>query len=127
MRITQIVRDVLILFALTFMGGFVIGAAVGSSFSTSVNAQFALIISNFLFSVVGFCISGALAKINRFKHLIVVAVVFWVCSAANMLIAPLTFAQWAFSIVFILVTMGIGGALSFVFVKAPSGAKPNAA
>jgi len=118
-RVLQVARDVSILLMLTFFGGLIIGIAVGKGAPGNPQALAAVAISNLVFSVIGFCISGALARVNRFSHLVIVAVVFWLCSSVNMFIASISVLQWMSSILFIFITMGVGGALSFLFVSLP--------
>jgi hypothetical protein len=123
MNITAVIRDVLIIFALTFLSGFVIGlsgARHGQQYLLAIAA------GNLLFMVIGFTISGALAKTARFKHLIQVALGVWLLGLLNLVIGSATIAQWAIGIVFILVAMGIGGGLSFLFVKGPKPADESA-
>ncbi len=112
-NIKSIVRDAAIVLALTFAGGFVIGFAnpAGDNYA-------AIALSNLIFSSLGFFIAGCLTKVSRFNHLIKVAIVVWLCSALNIFLG-ITPMQWAASIVFLLVTMGIGGGLSLLAVKAP--------
>ena len=57
-----ILRDIVIIVALTFIGGFVIGLAVAP---TSSRGMLAIAASNLLLGTVGFVISGCLAVRNR--------------------------------------------------------------
>ena len=107
-----VTRDAIIAFALTFLGGFVIGLSrPDPSFY-----MLAIAASNLIFLSIGFVISGCLAKNERFKHLIKVALVVWALGLINILFG-VQFKQWIFSIIFILVSMAIGGGISFLFVK----------
>jgi len=112
----KIARDVAIIIALTFLGGFVIGLA-----GPSDPGRFALAIavSNILFMTAGFTLSGALAKTDRFKHLLKVALGVWLFSLVNILLGISNLVQWAFALIFILLAMGLGGGLSFAFVRVP--------
>ncbi len=65
-----VVRDVFIIYCLTFIGGLIVGISVGPG----PNRIMALILSNLLLEIVGFTISGCIVKINRFKHLLIVAI-----------------------------------------------------
>jgi uncharacterized membrane protein (GlpM family) len=119
MKAKNIIQGVVLVYAFTFIGGFVIGVTVGNSDLPPQQVVLALMVSNFIFSIVGFCITGILVKTERFKTLLVVALICWLLSALNMLFVP-TFGplQWVFSSVFLLVTMGIGGGLSYLFAPA---------
>ncbi len=116
-NIKAVVRDVAIVLALTFLGGFAVGYA-----SPTTDNVAAIAMSNFIFASLGFFIAGCLTKVSRFNHLSKVAVVVWLCSALNIFLG-VTPIQWAASIIFILITMGIGGSLSLLAVKAPG--KPD--
>lgn len=116
MNVKAVARDVVIIFGLTFLSGFVVGlsGAQGKTYLLGITA------GNLLFAVVGFAISGAIAKTDRFKHLFLVALGVWLLSLTNIVPVGATFAQWAASSILILVAMGLGGALSFLFVKSPN-------
>jgi hypothetical protein len=119
MKAKNIILGVVLVYVFTFLGGFVIGVAVGSSGLPPPQAMLALMVSNFVFCIIAFCITGALVKTERFKTLSVVALVCWLLSALNMLFVPgFGPVQWVFSSVFMLVTMGIGGGLSYLFARA---------
>lgn len=109
-----IIRDAAIVFVLTFLGGFIVGVSA----TNEENGALGLILSNIIFSIMGFCISGALAKVNRFKHLIKVALLVWLLSTINLLVG-VSFTSWLISIVAVFIFMGLGGLLSFIFVRAP--------
>jgi len=111
-----LIRDVIIIFVLTGIGGFLIGlAAAGGNLPIAVIG-----VSNIIFSIVGFTISGCMAKVQRFRHLLHVALAVWLLSAFNMLLIPaIGLAQWLAGIVVLMISMAIGGALSFIFVKTP--------
>jgi hypothetical protein len=111
-----IARDVLIIFGLTFLSGFIVGL------SGALNGEMYLVAiaaGNLLVSVMGFTISGALARTDRFKHLLKVALGLWFLNLVNVLFVGVTLTQWVLSIAVIFVAMGIGGLLSFLFVKNP--------
>lgn len=108
-----VLRDVIVLFALTGLGGFIVGlsGAQGEEVFVAVG------ISNMLFSVVGFCISGCRATGKRFRHLRNVAVVAWLASLMNpVLFEEITFDMWFVGLIPLAVCMGLGGALSYLFV-----------
>lgn len=112
----NVIRDTLIMFGLTFSGGFVFGffgqiLGLGWSFMLPI-----INISTIVLTVVGFTISGAIAKEERFKHLFLVAIGFWITGLNNVLFGFASMITWFISIILILVLMGIGGAMSFIFV-----------
>lgn len=111
-------RDVIVIFILTFLGGFVIGVAAGATGSEIPMG--AIGISNILFMSVGFTISGAMAKTNRFGHLRHVALAVWILSAVNIFLPAIGVITWLSSIIGIGISMLIGGAISFIFVKKPT-------
>jgi len=110
----ELSRDAFIVLGLTFLGGFIVGIS-----GQGQDHLLAVAISNLIFSTLGFFIAGCLNKSNRFKHLSKVVLIVWVVSLVNLLfgITPL---QWLSSIIFLFITMGIGGGLSLLFVKQQS-------
>lgn len=114
-----VIRDTLIVWLLTILGGLVMAFTLDIAGATNSPEVQALIIplGDFVFSIVAFVIIGALAKVNRFRHLLIVATVVWVTSLVNVLLSFSSFNQWLLALPFILVTMLIGGGLSFLFVR----------
>ena len=112
----SVARDTLIIFLLTFLGGFVIGFAVASANAPVSMAAIGL--SNVLFATVGFCISGCLSPIQRFRHLGVVLAVVWLLGLVNLLIMDnLNILTWIVSLIPLAVAMLVGGGISFLFVR----------
>jgi len=72
-----VIRDSLMIYALTFFAGFII-ALTGVE-----KTQAYLALTAATATIVGFSISGAIAKHHRFKHLAWVALVLWVVSLLN--------------------------------------------
>jgi hypothetical protein len=107
-----VLRDVVIIWVLTIMGGIVAGAS-----SRGEPQGGALAISNILFGTVGFAISGCLATGNRWKHLSYVAAFSWLTSLVNILIGPVTIDQWLAGLLLWPILMGLGGGLSYVFKR----------
>jgi hypothetical protein len=108
----SIARDVAIVLFLTFIGGVIIGIAGGGNLSMA-----ALAISNLLMGSIGFCIAGCLTRVDRWKHLLVVAVIVWIFGLVNVAFFHVTLIQWVFSAIAVLLMMAVGGGLSFLFVK----------
>jgi FtsH-binding integral membrane protein len=96
------------------MGGFVVRVA-GAGPGTPLIME-ALFVSNTIFSILGFTISGCLVGGRRWKHLLVVALLVWLTGLINLFFG-VTFIEWLFSIVALLVFMAIGGGLSYLFRK----------
>jgi len=113
-RLGPIIRDVAIIFLLTFIGGFVIGFAGGGR---TPRTMAAVAISNMSLGTVGFTISGCLAVGKRWNHLAFVALGVWLIGLMNIEIAGISFWQWVFSSIFVAIMMGLGGALSYAFKR----------
>ena len=114
-RWKALIRDAVIIFVLTGLGGFVIGlASAGSDLPMA-----AVGVSNIIFMIVGFTISGCIVRRQRFRHLLHVALAVWLLGAFNMLFPAIGLVQWLASIIVIAVSMLIGGGISHIFVKAP--------
>lgn len=84
----------------------------------------ALAISNLLLGSIGFCLAGCLTRTDRWKHLLVVALIVWLFGLVNVAFFHVNFVQWVFSAIAVLVMMGVGGGLSFLFVKETPPAPP---
>lgn len=118
-----IVRDVVIIWLLTAIGGFILGVAISITGRSAV-AMVAVGLSNIFFGIIGFCISGCMIKDQRWNHLIIVALFVWLTSIINILFRSISLIQWLISIIVILIMMAAGGGLSFIFKK-PSKAQVN--
>jgi len=119
-RIGPIIRDIVIVWALTAMGGFVAGVATGGPQRDPQRFVLALAASNFLLGTVAFTIVGCLAPPDRWRHLGFVAIGAWFTSIINVLFFGISLPQWIFAAIFIGIIMGFGGAISYVFKKKPS-------
>lgn len=110
----------------------VVGLVLVSSFAAAQIIQAtgeevtALVIglSNFFWGTVGFTISGCLARIQRFKHLFIVAIGLWLVSFVNVAMGLTPVQMWAAGFLLILLMMGLGGGLSYLFVRPPQ-AEPS--
>ncbi len=117
MRWKPILRDVLIVLGLTFLGGFVVGFTAGVGGKPIPMPALAL--ANFVFGTLGFAIAGCLTPTSaneRFQHLSQVAVGVWLCSLVNVAFG-VTIPQWFAAGGFILVLMGLGGGISLLIVR----------
>jgi len=119
----SVARDLAILWALTFAGGFVIGFASSVAQPNPILYFWLLFGANLVLGAVGFTISGVLARGPRWRHLAIVAVAYWVSSLANIYLTGMLVQQWLFGAIWVAAMMGVGGALSFVFK--PSGQSPK--
>ena len=115
MKYKAVIRDVVIIWVLTALAGFTIGVTGVEGDSYIVGLAFA----NIIFGVVGFCISGCLAKSNRWKHLCIVALGVWLVSLINVLAASITLLSWFLGVILIYIMMGIGGSISYIFARTP--------
>ena len=108
-----IIRDVIIVWILTSIGGFLVGfqAEVGGGQGAIITA---LALSNMLLGTIAFCISGCMIQNARWKHLAIVATFCWLTSLVNVIVEFMTIADWISSIVWILIWAGLGGGLSFI-------------
>ena len=110
----DLIRDVAIIALFTLVGGgFMVSIWGGQKDQTRI----VFAVSNILFGIIGFTISGCLAKVDRFKHLFIVAISLWILTLFNVLISGAPFISWFLGIIPILIMMGVGGALSFLFVR----------
>jgi len=116
-RIGPILRDVAIVFALTAIGGFIAGVATGGPQHNPQRFTMALAASNLLLGTIGFTIAGCLAPKPRWNHLAYVALGTWLAGLINVLFFHVKLTQWMTSGFFVLVIMGVGGGLSYVFKK----------
>jgi len=107
-----IARDVGIIFALTFAGGFIIGAS-GLRHASLDLYRMVDSISNVILIAIGFAIVGSLVVVDRWKHLLSVAIISWIASLVNCLFGK-TIEQWMAELPYILILMGIGGSVSYL-------------
>jgi hypothetical protein len=116
-HIGPIIRDVVIVWVLTAMGGFVAGIATAGPQRDAQRFMLAVAVSNLLLGTVAFTIVGCLAPPPRWRHLAIVAAGAWLTSFINVVFFGVGIAQWIAAAIFIAIIMGIGGALSYVFKR----------
>ena len=109
-----VVRDALIIFALTFIGGFAIGLARPLFAIPDEGYLILITAANFVFSTVGFTISATRTPRHRWKHILLVALCVWPMGLVNVFFG-VTLVQWFFGILFLVITMAFGGTLSYIF------------
>jgi len=116
-----VARDTLILWCFTALGGMVVGFALGlMGAAQSPKAMIAIGFSNLVLGIVGFAIVGALAKANRFRHLLVVTIAVWITSLVNVPIFGVGIGHWALSLLFLLLIMLVGGGISLLLTARPA-------
>ena len=116
-RIGSIIRDVVIVWVLTAMGGFVAGMATGGPQQDPNRFLIAVAISNLLLGTVAFTIAGCLAPGRRWIHLCLVALGAWLTSLINVIFFGVTLPQWISGAFFLAIIMGVGGGLSYLFKR----------
>src|SRR2546425_9921420 len=117
LRFGPIARDVAIVWGLTFLGGFVAGLTGVKHDPHRLTMVLAL--SNLFFGTLGFTISGYLAPRPRWNHLAYVALGTWLTSLINVVFFHVKLRQWLSAALIMLIIMGLGGGLSYVFKKDP--------
>ena len=115
-RVVPIIRDIVIVWLLTGIGGFILGFARGPE-RDQQQLMLATAASNFLLGTVAFVIVGCLAPPDRWRHLGFVAIGAWFTSLINVLFFGVTVPQWLFAAIVMAIIMGFGGAISYVFKK----------
>ena len=113
-RFGPIIRDVVIVWVLTAIGGFLVGLA---SRATGGSMSGVLVVSNLLLGTVAFTIVGCLAPPPRWRHLGYVALGTWLTSIINVLFFHVAIPHWIASAFFIAIIMSIGGGISFLLKK----------
>jgi hypothetical protein len=117
-----VARDVSIVFGLVLVSSF----AAAYLIQAQGEEVTALVIglSNIFWGTVGFAISGCLARIQRFKHLLIVAIGLWLVSFVNVAMGLTQVQVWVAGFLLILTMMGLGGGLSYLFVRTPQAEQP---
>ena len=115
-RVGAIIRDVVIIWLLTMIGGGVAGLATDGSLN-SERFMVAVGFANLLLGTVGFTISGCLAPPRRWRHLGFVAFGVWLSSLLNVVFFGVSASVWAAGAIGAAAMMGIGGAISYLFKK----------
>lgn len=117
-----VARDVSIVFGLVLVSSF----AAAQLIQAQGEEVTALVIglSNIFWGTVGFAISGCLARIQRFKHLFIVAIGLWLISFVNVAMGLTPVQVWVAGFLLILLMMGLGGGLSYLFVRTPQEERP---
>ncbi len=112
-RWRDVLRDVVIVWLLTFTGG-IVAARVGEGPKAPVLAA-----SNVITGVIAFTFIGSLTPVRRFRHLVVVAFASWLSGLLNVLFFGNSIAAWVASLVYLTLVMIAGWGLSYLFVRTP--------
>lgn len=107
----HVIRDVVIIFILTALGGFILGIATRTIPDKNL-VMIALGISNIIFTTIGFVIAGCLKVVHRWLHLFIVALCLWLLGLINVFFFNFSMLEWALGFIAILVAMGIGGGIA---------------
>jgi FtsH-binding integral membrane protein len=109
-----VVRDVILIFILTGVGGFLIGLAATASGGGAPMPVIAA--SNIALSILGFAISGALTRSDRIRHLLMVALLVWILSLVNLLLG-FSLVQWLLGGPAILFACVVGGGIAALLFR----------
>ena len=107
-RWKDVFRDVAVIWVMTFLGGYIF--AISTTYTKP--PVLAIAAMNILLMVVGFTISGCLAKVDRFGHLSTVATCIWLLGLFNAVTPYFTLQRWMVSIIPIIFSASVGGACS---------------
>jgi cell division protein FtsW (lipid II flippase) len=117
----EVVRDVLIIFALSAIAGFYTSLAMPGKYGTPEHSSMVALLSLVL-STVGFTIVACLSPNNRWRQLVFVVVLTWLLGGlVNIPFFGLSFLNWLKGAVHVVITAVIGGAFSYVI----KGARPS--
>lgn len=111
----RVVRDALGIALLVAVGGLVVSSFVGTGTGGIPMPQIA--VSNFLLSLIGFVIAGAMTREFRGRHLFLVALGVWLLGFTSVLLLGITVLQWAVSALAIFVACLFGGAIASALFK----------
>jgi hypothetical protein len=107
----HVIRDVIILTVFIFIGGAIAGLASAPRLPSPI----AMYVGTLLMTTLGFLLCGYLTTENKWKHLFVVAVLFWLTNyLPSLLLKPFNVIAWALTIAPVFVALLVGGGLSSV-------------
>jgi hypothetical protein len=111
LRWKAVLRDIVIVYGLTLLGGYLSGLAAAAVGDSRVQ-----LVGSALFATLGFAISAWLTRENRPLHLIGVSIGVWLASALNML-AGIPVSAWLVSIVFLPPVMLAGAGITLLIER----------
>ena len=116
-NVRKILIDTVIVWSLTFFGGFVVGFVLSASGIADANIKISLLaISNVFFSILGFFIVGMRNDERYWLHLSSVALFSWLSGFVNLLFGH-NFTLIFISILMVFGCMLIGGGLGLLIRK----------
>ena len=98
-----IIRDAVLIFILTFIGTTLAGVAL-----VFVDIPVGSGMVSIVFTVIGFTISGLLTRTDRPRHLLMVAVLYWVLGLSDLFLG-IPLASWFASGIGVLFSCVVGG------------------
>lgn len=117
----SVLRDALLIFLLTAVGGFLVAFFEGATGGKAPPAlSFALSV---VLAIFGFAISGSLTRVRRWRHLLTVAAAVWLLGLVNLALGA-NAIQWLSTGLPILIACGIGGALAALLIDARNNPPP---
>lgn len=111
----RVLRDALGIALLVGIGGLLV-AQVGGVGAGGIPMP-RVAVSNFLLSLIGFVIAGALTREFRGRHLFLVALGVWLLGLTSVLLLGITVQQWAVSALAIFFACLFGGAIASALFK----------
>lgn len=114
----RVALDVLIIFVLTLIGGFIVGAVLGSTAALTSNSVILwTALSNIVFASAGFAYAAYKTSQNRWAHLVAVGGCVWVLGIINVIMKFASIQDWLLSIIPIIVFVAIGGGIGTLLAK----------
>jgi hypothetical protein len=118
-RWRDVVRDIVIVFVLTAVGGFIVGVTG----VTAGRRMIAAAASNLLLGTVAFTIVGCLHESRRVVHTCTAALGNWILGLGLVAAGAATVLQWTMSVVPMLLTAALGAFLAQFFTRPRSTAE----
>lgn len=115
-RPLRLARDLVIILAISAHYG-VVTALTTFEVKGMGSAQMTLALTNMVSMLVGFFIASYLTPERRWTHLGILALATWLVGLLNVAFFGVTIADWMGSLLFILITMGLGGGLATLLNK----------
>lgn len=118
----RVALDVLIIFGLTLVGGFVIGIVIGALGASGVGVTpntmlLASAITNLFLVCGGFAYSAYKTVQNRWAHLVAVGAGIWILSLINVVLGYSKILEWVIGIIPIGFFILIGGSIGVALAK----------
>lgn len=122
----RVALDILIIFGLTLVGGFLIGLVVGFLSASHVNVSpsamlFTSAIMNLFLVCGGFAYSAYKTTQNRWAHLVAVGAGIWLLSLINVVLGYSKVLEWMIGIIPIGIFIAIGGAIGAAIARRKAG------